>query len=186
MLWAVIIPADRFGFRFSDRAHTLHATRPGFRGSRHRKCLRQARLAADVHRTLWRVSQKPRAVLPIHHRVPRRCAGDDRLCLRNQITRRGRGPAHLRVQLRENVGNRGDGFDGGFAGEPGHDGEPGLALMQHQEGPVSFADDQIGLPMTRLGSLIRGLRSLKNMDLIVILSFDLCTRRPRLALRRAR
>lgn len=78
----------------------------------------------------------------------------------------GHGPAQFRVQPGEDIGDRSDGFGGGLAGQTGHDGQPRLALVQHQKWSVALANYQIGLPMTRLGSLIRGPGSLRNMRLI--------------------
>lgn len=72
----------------------------------------------------------------------------------------GEGAAHGRIKAFDEGHEDCEGLSCGFAAEAG------LALMKDEEGPVVFADDQIGLPMACVLATIGFIRPLRDMDFI--------------------
>ena len=61
---------------------------------------------------------------------------------------------------------RRDGLRRGLAHQAADQGQAGFALMQHQHGPRTLADHQIGFPVAYLFALIGGLCSLGYMNFL--------------------
>ena len=73
------------------------------------------------------------------------------------------GPAHGRVEPGQDFRDCGHGLRGGFAGEPGHDCQPCLTLVQDQKRAVMLADHKVALPVACLGTFIGSVRTLGYM-----------------------